>query len=356
MPKITISPEGKWTGEVSLEDIEFIIRRLFKRKTAFLDYRTSTAEEYYGKSNLKWVEVETRKGPFRAPYEVVVDYRNWPRDLSWGEVELTGDYQFPSELSEHKEVMIKLFTKRKLLGAKNNPCPRISKIEMLDSNVPKYHLQKAWYYDQVGTNLSLDYPFDSPKKVNEAKQFTVRGWDIVKSGNKLGNLPSLESSRLSNTIGVAVGITAQTKDGQTVFLRRKRSKNVAVYPNMWSLPFSFALNLESSEDNYFKSDLKNFIKFDLGHEEAQELGLEPADLGPLTPIAFCRDLIRGGKPQFFFEKHAKVTFEELRKKVRESTREREYKGKLMPIRYKEEVGSGFSPELVGFLLLKSKFL
>ena len=240
MPKITHL--SGWSLELTPEDIEFIIRSLFRKKTSILDYRITTAEKYYGRSDLRWVEMETRRGLIRTPYEIVVDYRSWPKDRSWGEVALAGDYHFPSELSEHRDAMIKLFTKRELLSGANNPCPRISKVDSLNSGVPKYYVQKAWYFDQMGTNLSIDYPLDTPIIINGVEQFTGREWDIAQSGCNFGKLPNLESSRLANTIGVAVGITAETKDGRTVILRRKRTKKVAVYPNMWHLPFSFALS------------------------------------------------------------------------------------------------------------------
>jgi len=338
---------------ITPDDIESLVRYAYRRNTPFLDYRTSTAERYYGKGDLRWVQIETRKGVVRAPYELIVDHRCWPTELSWGEIDITQDYSFPTELSEHRNAMVKLFTDKKLLRLGNNPCPRISKIDLLDTGVPKYQVEKAWYFDQVGTNLTLDYPLDSPILVSGIQQFTIRDWDIAQCGGTIGNLPSLEYSQLASTIGVAVGITALKKDGETVIVGRKRSKRVAVYPNMWHLPFSFALSLESFQGKYSTSDLREFIRFDLGHEQAQELGLEPADLGPLMPIAFCRDLVRGGKPQFFFEQQARITFEELSSKVRESTVEKEYSGKLVPIDFKTHAAAGLSPELLCFLFLKS---
>lgn len=349
---IIVFPDGSVVW-ITPDDVEFVIRHAFRRKTPFLDYRTTTAEKYYGKGDLKWVQIETRTGLLRAPYELVADYRLWPEELSWGEIELIGDYSFPTELSEHRDAMIRLFTKKKLLRLGNNPCPRISRIDKLDSGVPKYYLEKAWYFDQVGTNLTLDYPLDSPVLVAGVKQFTVRDWDIAQCGGTQGYLSAFEFSRLANTVGVAVGITAETKDRQTVIVARKRSKRVAVYPNMWHLPFSFALSLVPYEGKYHHGDLKNFISFDVGHEQAAELGLEPADLGALMPVAFCRDLVRGGKPQFFFEQRAKVTFEELREKIRESTVEKEYTGRPVAINASNQPRGAFSPELLCFLLLKS---
>ncbi|MFC2019378.1 hypothetical protein ACFLU4_05425 [Chloroflexota bacterium] len=347
---IIVSPDGS-VVVITPDDIEYAMQRLIKRKSTLLDYRTSTAEKYYGKTNLNWVQLETRAGLLRAPYDLIVDYRQWSKGLSWGEVDISGEYAFPTELSEHRYEMIELLRRKGQLKGGNNQCPRIRSMHIQDSRVPKYSVERAWYFDQVGTNLTLDYPLDSPISVNGFDQYTVRDWDITQSGLTMGYLPDMKSSKLANTIGIAIGITAETKSGQTVIIIRKRSKKVAVYPNMLHLPFSFALS--PPQEDFIHGDLMSIIKFDLGHEQASELGLEPTDLDELTPVAFCRDLIRGGKPQFFFEQHSRISFEDLCENIRESTPVKEYKSGVIPIGVKSQVNGNFSPELLCFLLLKA---
>lgn len=347
---IYVSPDGTIVI-ITPEDVEYAVQKIFKTKYDVLDYRTSTTEKYYGKTNLNWVQFKSRRGLLRAPYELIVDYRQWTEGLSWGEVNIVGEYSFPIELSEHRDNMIELLRKKGQLKGGNNQCPRIRDVIIQDSGIPKYLIERAYYYDQVGTNLTLDYPLDSPVLVSGYENHTVRDWDIFQSGLKMGYLPDMKLSKLANTIGIAVGITAETNSGQVVFIIRKRSKKVAVYPNMLHLPFSFALS--PPENDFTQGDLMNIIKFDLGHEQASELGLEPTDLSELKPLAFCRDLVRGGKPQFFFEQHSRISYEELCENIRETTPEKEYKSGVKLLDKKGQITGNFSPELVCFLLLKS---
>jgi len=43
----------------------------------------------------------------------------------------------------------------------------------------------------------------------------------------------------------------------------------------------------------------------------EEVGLSPGDLDWLRPVAFCREFLRGGKPQFFFQGYTKLSAVEL---------------------------------------------
>lgn len=343
-------PDGT-TAWITPDDIVAVVKHLLRRETRFLDYRITSAQKHYGKGNINWVQVEGREGIVCAPYELVVDYRQWPKGHSWGKISLLEcEYSFPPELSEHRDAMAKMIAKTRPLV--NNPCPRVSSIET-HLGVPEYYIQKAWYLDQVGTNLTLDHLLDPPVSVGGVEQSTVRDWDIAQCGLEFGYLPSLKRSRLANTIGVAIGITAETDHGQTVIVARKRREHVAVYPNVWHVPCSFALSVVSYQREPSNEDLKGLISFDLGHEEAAELGLEPADLGELVPVAFCRDLVRGGKPQFFFQQRARISFEQLTERIRESSKEKEYGAGIAQVSSRGQPSGSFSPELVCFLLLVS---
>jgi hypothetical protein len=244
--------------------------------------------------------------------------------------------------------MIQDFESRNLLKKGNQRCPRVKRFET-QGETPNFVLQEAHYYDQVGTNLSVDYPLENPIVARGYECHSVRQWDIIQSQGEEKRLPKFEESRLANTLGVAIGISARSREGQTHWLQRRRAKDVATYAGMWHLPFSFALCID--DESRKATDLKSLIRFDLGHERGEELGgLEHSDFGELKPIAFCRDLARGGKPQLFLEMPCFVPFEQIRDKVQENTPAAEFSSKIEVVPH-DHGNLGYSSELACFLLL-----
>jgi hypothetical protein len=340
---------GGLTWGITPEDVEsfiYIWNLLSGRKEdVYLDYRTSTAETNYAQSKINWLEIENKIGKvIHAPYDILVDYRKCPTESSWGKYKFVGKFDFPNNLSAHREAMIEKFKKEGRLSRGDNPAPRVNKFEMIEGK-PFFTLEEAFYSDQVGTNLTIDYPFVKSIEANGHKCDTVREWDIAQAG-KTQTLPNFENSKLANTIGVAIGVTAQSQDGRHVILRRKRAEKMAVYAGMWHVPFSFALTMRNLSID--EEEMRNLIDPDWGHEFADELGLEFVDFEPPQILAFCRDLARGGKPQFFFEMKSRLNFEELRKKISKKTPE--FTGAVQKV---TETDTAYSPELVAFTFLKS---
>lgn len=351
MVELKYSPlDQSWSVLFSKEDL-LELSNLFnwKRKDIYLDYSLSIVEKYYSSYEIKWIEKETSKGIIRSPYHLEFDYRN-SLVKDWGKVKINGRYKFPPELIEHKEEMLKLFNQEKRLKKGNNPAPRISKFSIDSNGLPIFDIEKAYYFDQVGTNLTLDYKLSKPILYNDKNCHTVREWDIVQA--KRHGLPLLNESKLANTIGVSIGIYAISEKGNKVILKRKRGRHVAVYANMWHVPFSFALTNDFSLEKGEEKSLKDFINFDFGHEFAEEIGLDFSDFSPVKPLAFCRDLTRGGKPQFFLEMESKISFEELKSKIKDSTEE--FVDKLSIVDSTNLINKNvpFSPELSAFILLK----
>jgi hypothetical protein len=160
-------------------------------------------------------------------------------------------------------------------------------------------------------------------------------------------LPPLSSSRLANTIGVAVGVTAKDRFGQRQIIKRLRSGDVAVYEDQWHVPLSFALAWPEGFDTGETMTLSELISRDLGHELAEELhGLEPTDFEPPRPLAFCRDMVRGGKPQFFFEVRSRLSVDELRNRMRSDRAE--FTSQTGVVESREPK---LSPELLAFSML-----
>ncbi len=354
MVKFTLNPMTNTLGFTPTpEDVDWVLYLAKKFKRLFggddyIDYSPERAAEVYQDSNIEFVQ--TPDGRVRSPYQLLFDYRQWPAERrSWGTVTFAGAYAFPGALDRRRKEMIDAFEQKRLLKKGNQKAPRVVKYESI-KKLPHFVLQTAYYHDQVGSNLTIDRPlFSTPVTVRGVECQCVREWDVAQAHGDVKKLPTFEESRLANTIGVAIGITAQSRDGRWHWVRRKRSKDVAVYPGMWHVPFSFALAL--GDHSLEAKDLNTLIHFDLGSERSEELaGLEVSDFGALKPVAFCRDLARGGKPQFFFELPALIPLEDLQQKAWDTTSE--YTGKIQAISEQEE-SPNVSPELVCFLLLKS---
>lgn len=342
------------TGEtemvlVSVEDIVSIFSLISSKRSQdkYLNASTSDLAGLYHQET-QWLYLTNGK---KTPYLIIHDYRAFPLE-DWGNYHHVGKFDFPNELDKVKELAVDEFKQNNLLYKGDNNCPRVLDFDN-SNNELTISIQSAKYFDQVGTNLILDY-----KGINYVEDkldsLDLRHWDIKQSKTNKGFLPAMCASKLANTIGVAIGISAVNRKNEKVFLTRKRSNSVSVYRNEISVPFSFALTVDFNEIvKRPQATIYDLIKVDLKHEQAEELGLEPwqIDLENIRPLLFCRDLLRGGKPQFFFEVKAKVSFEELVESINKRATDPEFKGKVKSITYRDAVDldSGVSPELLAFV-------
>lgn len=279
-----------------------------------------------------------------APYQIIHSFNSDEIKNGWAKVDFIERFDFPHLLLNHKSKIVELFNKQNKLSKGNLDATRVVDFT-IENNFPKITAQIAKYFDQVGTNLSLDYKLEP--KITDCEK--LRDWDIKQSQVTNGNIPPLNKSKLANTLGIAIGITAQNSKKQDVVLIRLRTNKTAVYSNMWHLPFSFAHCPEKNEIKE-KFNLKDLIINDYQSELNEELGLSISDFFEPIPLAFCRDLVRGGKPQLFLEMKSKLTFEELQKRIQNKTNE--YKKNLKEY---ELNANTYSPELEAFILLKNKF-
>jgi hypothetical protein len=67
-------------------------------------------------------------------------------------------------------------------------------------------------------------------------------------------------------------------------------------------------------------DAGDFIEWSMRKELEEEVGLVGDDLDTLAPIAFCRELLRAGKPQFFFLGVTSLPLPEITKKLKGARR------------------------------------
>lgn len=342
MPYIRFS-DGTEIG-VSVEDIIYALKNLFKRNTPHLIYDVDKIIGFYT-NTLGWLTYTEPSGEvIKAPYTLEVDFRATNPEKHWGVVHCEIPYEFPNELLAYRTQMVSDFTAKGKLHKGNRACPRVKSFDLTSRGKLHLCVQRAMYFDQVGTNLTLDFPFN--EKTLKSRFENVRGWDLA-NGISPMVIPSFEQSKMANTIGIAVGITALDKFGKKQILKRMRTDNTAVYENQWHVPFSFALEWPDGFEPGERMTLSNMINRDYGHELAEEMpGIERSDFESPKLLAFCRDMIRGGKPQFFFEIRSRQPIETLQRQIRSD--KVEYKNKTGIV---EDLLPTLSPELIAFSLL-----
>ncbi len=281
-----------------------------------LEYDTEELLSYYHRLEDTGTLLEDTRFNIRTPYEVIFDYRQ-NSQVSWGVYTFNGTYKYPALFASLRKKIIEELKSKGKLNKGDNPSIRICDYSVKDGQL-SIIVQKARYFDQVGTNLILDRPFKRDM-IEEVQAKNMREWDRVQSNLRSGDLPSLSQSRLANTIGVGMGIRAKRNDGVEVIVLRKRSKNVMIGESKWGLPLSFALSYTEAtlEEN---GTINKLIMGDLLVELSQELGIENEsyDSTKIVPLMLCRELVRGGKPEFFLELESSISYENLTKKIKEN--------------------------------------
>jgi hypothetical protein len=144
-------------------------------------------------------------------------------------------------------------------------------------------VQKCMYSDGVKSNYAMEQ---------------LRGLFLAEYGHRL---PPLSDPRLSNGIGTAIVVF--TPAGP--YLPR-RAGGQAV--------FSAGYHCTASGETVWSAGAAGFDEIftaNIYRELEEEVGLAPADLDWVRPVAFCREFLRGGKPQFFFAGFTKLTAQDL---------------------------------------------
>ncbi|TRW96734.1 hypothetical protein FNJ84_11715 [Paracoccus sp. M683] len=201
-------------------------------------------------------------------------------------------YYVPVALQPHRDAMIEFFKKTGRLRRigpdqewENNHSARL---RAFDRDAAVMTLQRARYFDQIATNLSVDTNSGAlPPGI-----LTIRNGFEPPLDHRL--VP-LSESGLANTLGVA-GILF-SRDGQA--LMRERSQWLGSINQArihCSVSGVYELPPDSTGGGEYGYDL---LRYGIELEIRQELNLEPGEY-QLFPVALSRELPRHGKPQLFF--------------------------------------------------------
>lgn len=190
---------------------------------------------------------------------------------------------------------------------KNGLLLRLAKITQ-SSDKLIIDVQPTYYETVCRTNLCLD-----ARGANQTK--TLR--QLV---HNQGRLEPLSKSPLANPIGV--NCILFTADGQLIM--PLRSKQVVVRPNQLSP--SFSGDFEAMD---VRPEMGSLNSIHVIREGFEELGLMREHLSDDTIhfLGLARELVRGGKPDMFFEAHTNLTKEEILRLHKSATDKWEFKTK-----------------------------
>ena len=258
-----------------------------------------------------------------TPYLPYVEIVNWCEQFAPGvkpEIEvklLRGDFQLgswgPGDGDGLREQALAYALKMKP-KTHDGEVVRIEDCTVIGSKL-RLSVQKASYFQQRQSNLALDYQY----KTITGTVLTMR--DLLRQQFGL-SLPPLNDRRMANTLGIAALIMVREAGELTPYLV-SRSRDGAVFNQggEWHCTASSVAKLPDGPDRtpYFYKD--SMLK-----ELDQEVGILEHELETLEPVAFCREMTRGGKPQMFFLGVTSLDRAALARKLSEAQRKNKARG------------------------------
>lgn len=268
-------------------------------ESQFINYAAALSKDFYS-NDVAQVKLKIGKAikELDLPYKEIIDYIAHPDTrtvIKGGKIESRFDLgeRYMALTQPNFDEFL-----RERPKTTNGPALRLKSLTATGDRTYECVLQRAGYHDQVRTNLTLDLPI--------GLGMSMRTEDLSASKQ----LRPLEESVLANTIGVsAIWVTpcrkGDKKSRHQVFLRPRR-KQTGVYYDMLGTVSGV---VEVPDDDTFTCEtLEEYASSEIIREFYQETGYKqyldskslPETVVQVVPLMFVRELIRGGKPQFFF--------------------------------------------------------
>ena len=290
------------------------------QKTPFVENSTEVLFNYYyayknTKCHLYWMPyadgIELKQKNLGFPKGKDVDSYRIKRS--------TSVYSVPPALKKHADAAIECFKRTnklvKLEGTDEYENNISARIRFWEKDYDKIEIEKATYFNQVGTNLTMDW---ASNMLKGGKYATIR--NTIERPVK-GKLPKLSDSVFANTLGVAVMFVTKD-DSFYVPIRGTKQAVMAERGGQFhcsaSGVFKWSEKLELNETNRFDlfgEGMRLEIKDEMNIEE---------DEFTLIPIAFARELARGGKPQLFYVAKCSLTEKEIKERRKDAIERWEY--------------------------------
>lgn len=211
----------------------------------------------------------------------------------------------PPELSDFQTHALAQFQKDGRVDRND----RVVRLAAYDRDKQVFRVQQCMYKDGLRSN----YAMDLKGHLNIAScDVTLRAILQVKYGRKL---PPLDDRTLSNAIGIAVVLFYKTEDNDILpYLPRRWHPLVSVGTAKKQAVFQGGFHCTASGETLWRDDASTFDTLfteDICRELKEEVEITRDDLEWIYPIAFCREFLRGGKPQLFFAGYTKLPPREI---------------------------------------------
>lgn len=291
--------------------------------------KESEVIDLYGSDALE-VDVKGRKIKLPFSLEVGGNYMEQPECIAGMDFAIVSDFKMPGEI----EKFSRLFVDASLKAGKKITNGKLLSVRGYSSEKNILKIAEAGYFDSYATNnaaMDIDYK-------------TLTGESLVVDGRSYSSLRELESpqgrlrkfedSGLANTMGVG-GIVI-TADGFLVFPQRRNDVGPTSLGGKFGLSASGVVEWDKPAietlgiQDYMGGIISKEAKEELGMTSRlnmeglfqrnmqryleTEMGLEDEDC-EITPIAFCRDLVRGGKPQIFYLIKSRLSHDQMPEKI-----------------------------------------
>lgn len=201
----------------------------------------------------------------------------------------------------------------------NGPAVRVLRATP-DADELHLTVQRSEYDNQIRSNLAMDFRSRRPG----ADGTTLRA--ILRQTSKPGRLPALDDGRLANTLGVAVLLAFVENGIVQPYLTKRTSEGMPM--SAGGEYHCTASGVAELNEQWPHTD-PVFWRDSMLRELDEEVGLLEHDLEYIEPVAFCREMMRGGKPQLFFLGLTNLTRTELTARMKSARRR--VKGGSRPI-------------------------
>lgn len=273
-------------------------------KGDFLDY-TRWRHYYQNQRKNIFITAHGNSQERELPYQELVDYISEPtaKIIVKGGILL---FQMAPSLSDLTKHNLEAYIKEKQSkGGKAEPKAilRVSSFTKMADGSYSCQLETASYHSQIRTNLTIDYPLPDTSQ-------SLRTMDLGEDRS----LRAFEDSILVNSIGVSAVVYYVDKGHRRrYFFMKLRKESEGVFEKMFGSTSGVGSpkvrddNNKNWEERDFTiveeiTELGVWAKEAMKGEFERETGLKNSESETLrfVPLAFTRELTRGGKPQFFF--------------------------------------------------------
>lgn len=270
----------------------------------FIDYQKGLCEEFYGNEIVQVrIRYNGRIETKSLPYKEIINYTQAPNtSIRLIRPLWKPKFQLPAKLHAATDQILEDFRQDRP-GTEDNPAIGIHSLDPDGKGGYKCQLKKLTYFDAVRTNQTLDTPLDIPNRMHHT---TVREWDASKDKT----LKPFSESILANQIGVSavwyMHCPGEHHKERLQFFLKGRKAKLGIFTKMMGTVSGTAQPPQEGFsdfqylEKYATNEMLRIFKRSTCIDKYMVDYAYPKQELEITKLAFTRELMRGGLPQFFF--------------------------------------------------------